>query len=65
MSWIFVIQDPFATLNNRFVVNTATGRFSQTLRVNSRVLSVTLLWNFAGKPKDAGFDFIPGGSASN
>jgi outer membrane receptor protein involved in Fe transport len=60
VSWMFVVQDPFKTLKNKLVLGALDRR---TLEANSRVATLTLVWNFSGKPQPQNFDFAPGGGA--
>jgi outer membrane receptor protein involved in Fe transport len=60
-SWMLVAQDPFHTLHPKFVLNENGVRDTHSLRLASQMVSLAFIWNFSGKPKDAGFDFAPGG----
>jgi hypothetical protein len=56
-----VLNDPFHTQRTR-TVNLLNGVVSHDLRVPaSRSISLAFVWNFAGKPRDQGFDFGGGG----
>jgi outer membrane receptor protein involved in Fe transport len=60
---MFVIQDPFLTMKYASVLTLPGGGYSKNqYRTDSRLLFVTLVWNFAGKPRDTSFDFAPGGT---
>jgi outer membrane receptor protein involved in Fe transport len=59
-SWMLVIDDPFDSQRYR-TVETIGGIESRRLeRQASRSISLALVINFAGKPKDAGFEFGAG-----
>lgn len=63
LSWIFVLQDPFHTLRNRTVLNLPGGETIRSLDIrDTRSVSLTLVWNFGGKPAGPAFDFVSGGS---
>jgi outer membrane receptor protein involved in Fe transport len=62
VSWMVVVQDPFNSLGNKLVVDTGLGHETRNQRNNTRAVSLALVWNFAGKARDAGFDFAPGGT---
>lgn len=63
VSWMFVVQDPFHSLKNKLVLDTSGGSNVRTVQNSSRVATLTLIWNFSGKPQPANFDFAPGGGA--
>lgn len=66
VSVMLTVQDPFRTLKNELVLDTATVKDRRISRGDGRVASLTLVWNFAGKPRsDTSFDFAPGGSAGS
>jgi outer membrane receptor protein involved in Fe transport len=60
-SWLLALNDPFHT-QRTLTTNLLEGVVNRDLRVPAaRSISLTFVWNFAGKPKDAGFDFGGGG----
>jgi outer membrane receptor protein involved in Fe transport len=63
-SWVLVAKDPFDTLRYRSVdnINGVENRRLETQ--SSQSISLALVWNFAGRPKDQGFDFEPEGGAA-
>jgi outer membrane receptor protein involved in Fe transport len=65
VSWMIVAQDPFHTQRFKQNLNSFGGREVVTQTNNSRQISVTLVWNFSGKPapQQQNFDFAPGGNA--
>jgi len=56
-SWMLVAKDPFDTLRYRSVedINGVENRRLETQ--SSQSISLALVWNFAGEPKDQGFEF--------
>ena len=56
-SWLLVAKDPFHTLRYRSVdnINGVENRRLETQ--SSQSISLALVWDFAGRPKDPGFDF--------
>jgi outer membrane receptor protein involved in Fe transport len=64
LSWMLVVQDPFATLKNRLVLNVPGATDRVNLRTFSRQFTFSLVKTFGGaKPKDSNFDFVSGGNA--
>lgn len=63
VSWMIVAQDPFYSLRSKTVLNALGGTEVRNQRSDSRVLSLTLVWSFAGKSQQSNFDFAPGGNA--
>jgi outer membrane receptor protein involved in Fe transport len=63
LSVMVVVRDPFDSLKNTLVIVTPAGRETRVQRSNNRAVSLALVWNFAGRPRDTGFDFAPGGTA--
>jgi hypothetical protein len=61
VSWMLVAQDPFNTIRPRLVFDTGSVADRRNERIASRALLLTVVWNFAGKPKPASFDFGNGG----
>ena len=61
LTWMVVLQDPFNSFRIRQVFNGATGADHRIDYINNRTASLTLVWNFSGKPQEADFDFKPGG----
>jgi outer membrane receptor protein involved in Fe transport len=64
LSWTLVAKDPFDTLRYRSVedINGVENRRLETQ--SSQSVSLGLVWNLAGKPKDQGFDFEPDGGGA-
>jgi hypothetical protein len=62
VSWMFVIQDPFHTLKSKLVLDAFGGTDRRVYQGDSRAVSLTLVWNFSGKPQAVNFDFTPGGT---
>ncbi|HEY3950690.1 TonB-dependent receptor domain-containing protein [Phenylobacterium sp.] len=61
LSWTFVVQDPFHTLRNRTVLSLPGGETIRSLDIrDTRSVSLTLVWNFGGKPTGPNFDFVSG-----
>jgi outer membrane receptor protein involved in Fe transport len=58
-SLLLVVQDPFNSVRTRQVLNGGADRRLDT--TSSRMASLTLVWNFSGKPQTADFDFRTGG----
>lgn len=61
VSWIVAVKDPFRTLRYKSVEDIHGVEERRVTVDSSRSVSLTLMWNFAGKPKDQGFDFGSGG----
>ena len=60
-SLMVVADDPFHTQRSRYV-STIDGVLNRQLKVQaSQSISLAFVWNFAGKPKEADFDFGGGG----
>jgi outer membrane receptor protein involved in Fe transport len=60
-SLMFVIQDPFQSVRTEQVLTEFGGVDRRVDTNNSRMASVTLVWNFSGKPQNPDFDFKAGG----
>ena len=61
VSWIVAVKDPFRTLRYKSVEDIHGAEERRVTVDSTRSVSLTLVWNFAGKPKDQGFDFGSGG----
>jgi outer membrane receptor protein involved in Fe transport len=62
-SWMLVVDDPLNTERRRRV-ETLNGIVHRHLETqSSQSMSLALVWSFAGKPKDTGFDFASRGEA--
>jgi hypothetical protein len=57
VSWLLVAKDPFHTLRYRSVENIDGVENRRLETQSSQSISLALVWNFAGRPKDQGFDF--------
>lgn len=64
LSWMVVVQDPFDSLKQTFVLDAPGIRSRQSVKASNRALSLTLVYNFAGKAPPSGFDFQPGGTGA-
>jgi len=62
ISWIVAVKDPFRTLRYKSVEDIHGVEERRVTVDSSRSVSLTLVWNFAGKPKDRGIDFGSGDS---
>ncbi|HEX4712580.1 TonB-dependent receptor [Phenylobacterium sp.] len=62
VSWIVAVKDPFRTLRYQSVEDIHGVEERRVTVDSTRSVSLTLVWNFAGKPKDQGFDFGSGDS---
>ncbi|MGZ6039858.1 MAG: TonB-dependent receptor [Phenylobacterium sp.] len=60
VSWIVAVRDPFRTLRYRSVEDIHGVEERRVTVDSARAVSLTLVWTFAGKPKDPGFDFGSG-----
>ncbi|WP_372785137.1 TonB-dependent receptor [Phenylobacterium sp.] len=60
VSWVLAMKDPFHTLRYRSVEDIHGVEDRRVTVASSRSVSLTLVWNFLGKPKDEGFDFGSG-----
>ncbi len=63
VSWSFVLSDPFKTLKSKIVLNEGGLTDKRTVQNSTRFATLTLVWNFSGKPTPTNFDFTPGGGA--
>jgi len=61
LSWMLVIQDPFASARTRQVLNGFGGTDRRLDTGNNRQASLTLVWGFSGKRQNTDFDFKSGG----
>jgi outer membrane receptor protein involved in Fe transport len=61
ISWLLAIEDPFQSQRYRSVDVIDGVRVQHQMKQSSRLISVAIVWNLAGKPKDADFDFGAGG----
>jgi len=62
VSWVVAVKDPFRTLRYESVENIHGLEDRRISAEASRSVSLTLVWNFAGKARDQGLDFGPGDS---
>lgn len=62
VSWIVAVKDPFRTLRYQSVEDIHGVEERRVTVDSTRSVSLTLVWNFAGKPKEQGFDFGSGDS---
>ncbi|MDB5439718.1 MAG: TonB-dependent receptor, partial [Caulobacteraceae bacterium] len=60
-SWLLAVQDPFHTIHPKFVLNENGVLDTHQQRMATQLVSLTFVLNFSGKPKEADFDFAPGG----
>jgi outer membrane receptor protein involved in Fe transport len=60
VAWIVAVKDPFRTLRYKSVENIRGVEDRRVAAESSRSLSMTLVWTFAGRPRDAGFDLGSG-----